>query len=66
MVYKFHAVFLNHKPRTCISARGGSRGGGGGGVMGVITISKLKSRTLLMPSSSAGSDGPFCLIITTF
>ena len=31
MVYKFHAVFLNHKPRTCISARGGSRGGGGGG-----------------------------------
>ena len=60
----------NHKPRTCISARGGSRGGwgggGGGGVMGVITISNLKSRTSLMPSSSAGSDGPFCLIITNY
>ena len=73
-VYKFHAVFFffskYHKPRTCISARGGSRGGGGGGggggVMGVITISNLKSRTSLMPSSSAGSDGPFCLIITNF
>ena len=23
--------FLNHKPRTCISARGGVGGGGGGG-----------------------------------
>ena len=40
-------------------------GGGGGGDEGDqppfdFDNKNLKSRTLLMPSSSAGCDGPFC------
>ena len=43
----------------------GSRGGGGGGDEGDqppfdFDNKNLKSRTLSMPSSSAGCDGPFC------
>ena len=65
-VYKFHDFSPKITNHVLVYQLGVDPGVGGGGVMGVITISNLKSRTSLMPSSSAGSDGPFCLIITNF